>query len=204
MPNRRTYTDAQLKEAVASSSSWADVMEKIGKPRSGAAAHVRMVAGRLGLDSSHFIVRRNALPVMAAPPLPFTHGRTGIGSTSSLSIAMQWFLERGYLVSVPIEPAPYDLVTESDNGLERVQVKTTSRRDQAGGYKARLARSVYVSGAQPNSGGSYKLVPYEAGIVDYFFVITKDGTTYLIPATVVEGAVDISLSRYGEFKIERP
>jgi len=106
MPNNRTYTDQQLAEAVVGASSWADVMEKLGKPRSGAAMHVRKVADRLGLDSSHFIVRRNAVPVMESGPLPFGHPITGTGSTSSLSVAMQWFLERGYLVSVADRASP--------------------------------------------------------------------------------------------------
>lgn len=179
-------------------------MEKLGKPRTGAAAHVRKVADRLGCDSSHFVVRRNAVPVMESGAPPFQRPRTGIGSTPSLTVAMQWFLERGYIVSVPIEPAPYDLVTESDEGLKRVQVKTTSRRDQRGGFKARLTRTLYIPGAKPNSGGSYRAVPYEPGVIDYFFIITKGGTAYLIPAPVVEGATDIALVRYARFKIERP
>jgi hypothetical protein len=203
MPNHRTYTDEQLTTAVAVSSSWADVMEVLGKPRSGAAMHVRKVANRLGLDTSHFIVRRNSVPVMESGPLPFGRPNAGIGSTPSLSIAMKWFLERGYLVSVPIEPAPYDLVTESDDGLKRIQVKTTSRRDERGGFKARLTRSVYVSGAKPNASGSYRLAPYAPGVIDYFFILVKDGSTFLIPAQVVEGAVDIALNRYIQYKIER-
>jgi hypothetical protein len=48
---------------------------------------------------------------------------------------------------------------------------------------------VYASGAKPNASGSYRAVPYEPGVIDYFFIITKGGDTYLIPAPVVQGAV---------------
>jgi hypothetical protein len=178
-------------------------MEKLGKPRSGAAMHVRKVADRLGLDSSHFIVRRNAAPVLESGPLPFARPITGTGSASSLSVAMQWFLERGYLVSVPIEPAPYDLVTESDEGLQRVQVKSTSRRNPKGSYVVRLTRTVYVPGAKPNASGSYRAVPYEPGVIDYFFILTRSRDIYLIPAPVVAGATNIAVARYDKFKVDQ-
>ena len=43
-------------------------------------------------------------------------------------------MERGYLVCVPTEPAPYDIVVESDEGFVRVQVKSTSKHDPRGCY----------------------------------------------------------------------
>jgi hypothetical protein len=205
MPHPRTYTDAQLEEAVNTSTCWADVMERLGKPRSGDAAHVRKVADRLGFDSSHFMVRRNDLPVELPAGHDFQRARTGIGGPPSLSIAMQWFLERGYIVSVPIEPAAYDLVTESDDGLKRVQVKSTSRRERGGAFKARLTRRIYDPETTRNNAGSYRDVPYGPGMVDYFFIITRDGMAYLIPSGAVEGAQTIVLSeRYEHFKVERP
>jgi hypothetical protein len=58
MPNRRTYTDDQLRAAVVNSTCWADVMERLGKPRGRSAQDVRKVADDLGLDASHFVIRR--------------------------------------------------------------------------------------------------------------------------------------------------
>jgi hypothetical protein len=117
---------------------------------------------------------------------------------------MQWFLERGYIVSVPIEPAPYDLVTESDDGLKRVQVKSTARRERGGQFKARLTRRIYDPEAPKSSAGRYRDVPYRPGTIDYFFIITQAGTTYLIPSEVVEGVQVVILSdRYEHFRVER-
>jgi hypothetical protein len=50
--NRRTYTDAELRAAVGSSQTWAEVATKLGKStRSGASrAVMRKTAERLGLD----------------------------------------------------------------------------------------------------------------------------------------------------------
>jgi hypothetical protein len=169
-----------------------------------ATQHVRKVADRLGFDSSHFMVRRNDLPVELPAGHDFQRARTGIGGPPSLSIAMQWFLEGGYIVSVPIEPAAYDLVTESDDGLKRVQVKSTSRRERGGAFKARLTRRIYDPETTRNNAGSYRDVPYGPGMVDYFFIITQDGIAYLIPSGAVEGAQTIVLSeRYEHFKVER-
>ena len=203
MPNLRTYTDDQLRGAIAESSCWADVMEAIGKSRRQSAAYVRQVAERLGLDSSHFDVRRCDRPVQAGMSLPFRRQRTSSGSAPSLSVAMQWFLERGYLVSVPIEPAPYDLITESDQGLQRIQVKSSSMRPRGSGpFRVKLTHTAYVAGATRNSGGCYRQVPYEPGVIDYFFIATADEAKYLIPAHAVEGATCISLSeRYDGFKV---
>jgi plasmid stabilization system protein ParE len=52
--NRRTYTDAQLREAVQTSETWAEVAAKLGKnPRSGASRRVmRRAAELIHLDVS--------------------------------------------------------------------------------------------------------------------------------------------------------
>ena len=178
-------------------------MESIGKSRRGSAAYVRQVAERLGLDSSHFDIRRCDLPVQAGDPLPFRRQRTGAGSPPSLTVAMQWFLERGYIVSVPIEPAPYDLIAESDSGLQRIQVKSSSMRQRGTGpFLAKLTHTAYVPGAARNSRGCYRQVPYKPGVIDFFFIVAADGGKYLIPAQALEGATCISLSgRYDSFKV---
>jgi hypothetical protein len=105
-------------------------MAALGKtPGSGTGA-IKTVASRLGLDTSHFAHGRNFKPLPAAD-LPFVNV-VRRGGQSGLSIAARWFLDRGYVVSVPLEPAAHDLVTESDSGLKRVQVKSTQARRTAG------------------------------------------------------------------------
>ena len=137
MPNKRTYTDDQLRQAIAVGTNWSNVMVALGKtPGSGATA-VKAVAERLGLDTSHFAHRQSFKPVAAAPTL-FSNPPKG-GGRRGLSIGARWFLDRGYTVSVPLEPAAYDPVTESDDGLQRVQVKSTTCQERNGRYAASVS-----------------------------------------------------------------
>jgi hypothetical protein len=56
----RTYSDAALTEAVATSHSWRGVLRELGLLATSAAAarSVKREAARLGLDSSHFTGQR--------------------------------------------------------------------------------------------------------------------------------------------------
>src|SRR5512133_2342851 len=56
----RTWSDAQLTDAVAGSSNWRNVMRKLGLNASSAGAIriVRRDVDRLGLDTSHFRGKR--------------------------------------------------------------------------------------------------------------------------------------------------
>ncbi|GGO13944.1 group I intron-associated PD-(D/E)XK endonuclease [Micromonospora parathelypteridis] len=184
MGSQRTYTDEQVRDAVKSASCWADVMEALGKSRTYPQTFVKRTATELGLDVSHLGRQNSSVPVppqahhFSRPPAP--DGRSG------LSIAARWFLDRGYNVSVPLEPAVYDLIAESDDGLKRVQVKTTAAVERRSGrYRVRLLRSSYQAAAELNSRGRVRQVPYTNDEVDYFFVATAAGTTYLLPFAVV-------------------
>ncbi len=198
---RRSYTEQQLRDAVASATSWRDVMEALGKPRSNSAAHIKEHAQSLGLDSSHFEVKFTSQRPVAGD-LPFSK-LPAPGARSGLSIAARWFLDRGYTVSIPIEPAAYDLIAESDEGLQRVQVKTTSRFDAtSGGYVARLTRATYDPAVSPNARGNYRESPYPPGVVDFFFIIVTTGEMYLIPYSVVPGFQKVCLvKKYAAFMI---
>lgn len=48
-------------------------------------------------------------------------------------------LRRGYTPSIPVAATQYDLVVESDDGLRRVQAKTTTSKDN-GRWAVRIAR----------------------------------------------------------------
>ena len=124
------------------------------------------------------------------------------GGQSGLSIAARWLLDRNYTVSVPLEPAPYDLVTESDGGLVRVQVKTTRRRGANGRYAAGIGRLIHDATAPRNANGNRKSVPYGVDDIDYFFIITPV-KMYLIPIGVVAGSMQIVLDeKYAAFAVE--
>jgi PD-(D/E)XK nuclease superfamily protein len=197
--NRRLieYTEQQLRDAVAQATSWRGVMEALRMHRSNPGTHVKKDVARLGIDVSHFDPRFTKVP-QALGDLPFTQPAV-VGSASGLSTAAKWFLDRGYQVSIPIEPTAYDLITESDRGLQRVQVKTTNQRSRSG---VRLTRTVYDASVAPSARGKYHETPYDADTIDYFFVIVEGDAMYLIPYSVVAGFQRIVVDRkYAAFKI---
>ena len=196
----RTYTDDQLTAAVASARRWADVMEALGKGRGASSRHVKAAAERLGLDLAHLKFG----PILPQGPHPF-QGQKHFGAKGrgGLATAASWFLERGYNVSIPMEPGPYDMIVESDSGLKRVQVKTTRHMDAGSGrHVVRLARNIYDPSMPNNAAGRYRTVQYAADEVDLFFIITGDGKHYLLPFEVTNGQMSLSLEeKYGAFLI---
>ena len=199
MANKRTYTDEQLRDAVAESTNWTQVMRAIGKSPGSSNKAVVAVAERLGLDASHFTYKCSFRPVSGIA-MPFGNDIRH-GGQSGLSIAARWFLDRGYVVSVPLEPAPYDLVTESDEGLKRVQVKTTRATGRNGRYYAEINRRVHKATAHRNANGNRRRAPYSPDDVDYFFVITP-ASMFLIPVSVVPGVCQIVLDeKYTAFAV---
>lgn len=201
MSNPRRYTDEQLREAIETCPGWADVMSSLGKNRRTGSSSMRTVAHSLGIDTTHLDNRNHLKPKEAAEQI-FTKGKK-FGFLTGLSTASKWFLERGYLVSIPLEPAPYDLIADSDQGFQRIQVKTTSYRTQSGRYLARLTRTSYDVTAHLNTAGKYRSVAYDAGIIDYFFIVTDEQTKYLIPFNTVKGQLTVTLDhRYMGFKLD--
>lgn len=120
---------------------------------------------------------------------------------AALGLAIRWFLERGYTPSVPIEPTSYDLVVESDSGLLKVQVKTTTRRSKYGAWEVGVGHRPYCAEAPVNAGGRRKRIPYPKGAIDWFFVVTSDEDIYLIPQSQVKGKATLSLGhKYDNFR----
>jgi hypothetical protein len=194
MPNQRKYTDEQLIRAVATSTTWADVLEALGKRRGGSAKDVQGVAAGLGLDTSHFDYRRSRSQPIADDSLFSRAAQPDY--RSSLVIAARWFLDRQYIASVPLEVAPYDLVVESDKGLQRVQVKST------GFNQARIGRLQYDGAAEANARGRVRRTTYTENEVDLFFIVAPTGL-YLVPIRVVLGLGTISLEpKYSNFRVE--
>ena len=55
MPKKRSYTDEELREAVAQNKSWGNVLLALGlKIGGGSYSHIQKVAKDLNIDSSHF------------------------------------------------------------------------------------------------------------------------------------------------------
>lgn len=145
--------------------------------------------------------REEAVPKVENKGLPFGRDPTADNlRIEAVGVAIQWFLSRGYIPSVPVEPTRYDLVVESDAGLKRVQVKsaTTKNNDRE---MVGIARSEY-QGVESKYARRRKRVPYEPDDIDLFFIVTATGKMYLIPIGVVEGQLTLNLDdKYQAFKV---
>jgi hypothetical protein len=121
---------------------------------------------------------------------------------SAIGSATRWFLERGYVPSIPVEPSRYDLVVESDEGLKKVQVKTSAFKGTGGRWQVHVHRTAYDASVEARgAAGKRRSLSYLSTDVDYFFVITPD-SMYLIPIAAVGEAHNITLGRkYDPFKI---
>jgi hypothetical protein len=94
---------------------------------------------------------------------------------------------------VPCEPEVYDLIVDLQDGLKRVQVKSTTSHDARGNWTARI-------GHRPDgSPKSADFIPYGVDELDLFLIVDGDLLLYLIPATAVEGKTTLSLRGYREF-----
>jgi len=117
--------------------------------------------------------------------------------------AVSWFLRRGYVPSIPIEPARYDLVVESDEGLKRVQVKSTAYQER-GRFVVGITRQEYGGSRQTYSAmGRRTRTHYSSNDVDFFFIVTGSGDKYLVPIAVASGLTRLTLDRkYATYKVE--
>lgn len=102
----------------------------------------------------------------------------------------------GHRVSWPLEPAPYDLIVTTDSGIERVQVKTTTRR-QGNTWVCSLSRSRYTSRSTSLRRRSW----YTSDEIDSFGVVDGDLAVYRLPFSVVAGRSAIHLSRYSDYRV---
>jgi hypothetical protein len=76
-----------------------------------------------------------------------------------------------------------------ENGIKRVQVKTTTYYSK-GGWQAAVGRRPYSAGNREG------LVPYDPELIDWFFIVDGDLALYLIPSQVIAGRVQILLHTY--------
>ena len=204
-PHDGPVIDAEcLAAAVRASSSWAAVLRQLGLNQSGSAqARLRKQAEDLGLDSSHFRGQAWGSAPVDAVDTPFKRRRDlKLLRRAACAHATAWFMERGYTVCVPVEPAPYDLVVDSDEGLVRVQVKSTVSKERTDRWVVRISRMAYERGTKPGANGARVKCLYASGEIDYFFVVTPVGDYYLIPLSATTGLASLTLdSKYGAFKV---
>jgi len=117
-------------------------------------------------------------------------GDVGLGS------AINWFTQNEYTVCLPLtDNQGYDLVVEKDNGLEKVQIRTTYSKSEYGTYKVNLR----VCGGN-KSGNTVK--KFDPSIVDILYVLTENGDKYLIPTSFISNGNSIKLGKkWGEYKV---
>lgn len=150
------------------------------------------------IRSAHDAIRVQS-PV--APTLPFSRG-TEKRQLHRVAIAraILWFSERQYAVSLPLEPQQYDLIVDSDGGLLRVQVKSTTRRERSGGWLVATCRKAYDGSLASNAGGRRRAKSYSDSEIDQFFVVTGSGDLYLLPREVVGERKSLVLdTKYAKF-----
>ncbi|MGH9041231.1 MAG: group I intron-associated PD-(D/E)XK endonuclease [Acidimicrobiia bacterium] len=123
-------------------------------------------------------------------PNPRKQGNAGLG------IAIAYFSRIGVDVAIPLtDTQRYDLVIDNGQGLERVQVKTTTMK-QGRGYSVHL-RTVGGNKSQVVSRA------FHPSDYDWRFVVCGDATAYLIPTTAITSRSSLFLSRkYEPYRIQ--
>ena len=117
-----------------------------------------------------------------------TQGTVGLGS------AIDYFVRNNYIVSIPLNDSQdYDLIVDGEEGLKRVQVRTTSHK-RHGSYVVNLS----VSGGSATRRSQTRKVGTDMKY-DLLYVLCEDNTRYLIPKCVL-GRREKTLNK--DFKID--
>jgi PD-(D/E)XK endonuclease len=161
----------------------------------------------VGRRKSAISLRKRAQKIRMRPPIalglasPFANlPQEEMHHSASVAAAAEWFMRRGYMASLPVDQAPYDLIVESDEGLKKIQVKSTRQASpNDASWVVGIHRHVYQHSR--NSGVlRQKRVPYSLGEIDFFFVLTIAEDVYLIPLADTARKSNITLSSYGAYK----
>lgn len=190
----------ELKQAIDTSSSWAEVALAMGRDRK-SGDYFKRLAIKDSLDYS------NLSPSHMTPldkkdfEVPFekqdsknrlSQRRAAIGT------AINWFLSNGYSPSLPVEVEKYDLVVESPTGFQKVQVKSSEKVLSSGNHEVSLLTTYYNTETH-----KYEQRSYTEHEIDIFFVECLDGTKYIIPYAAVKGKQRITITKkYNTFKVE--
>ncbi|QKT07177.1 hypothetical protein HUN08_08190 [Gordonia sp. X0973] len=197
MSREPSYSDDEVRRAVAASRSWREVLRRLGLHAT-SGSQIRSVRGhadRIGVDTEHL---SRCSPVDVRPASDGHHGsdaqllkpepKMENLSRAGVLIAAAWYTMCGSEVSWPLEPCRYDLLEEREGRIRRVQVKTTT---------VQVGRSwkVYLS---TTSGGRRV---YGRAEIEEFFVITGDLALYVVPIGAVCGRQALHLGKYEEFRV---
>ena len=107
------------------------------------------------------------------------------GEVSEQIFSMKCFVEHGYMVSIPSGTADYDLVVDCDNGLKKVQVKSTKKTNG----------NVNICKGTNGQKGSKKY-PYPSDSVDFFAIhFSKIDEWYIIPRCATGDSMNIRIGK---------
>jgi hypothetical protein len=125
-----------------------------------------------------------------------THPNPRIQGNAGLGIAIAYFCRIGSSVAIPLtDTQRYDLIIDDGDGLQRVQVKTTTMK-QGHGYVVHL-KTVGGNRTQLN------VRPFHPSDYEWLFVVCGDATAYLIPTDAITARTCLYLSRkYERFRLE--
>ncbi len=112
-----------------------------------------------------------------------------------LGLAVAYFSGLGHTVSIPLtDSQAYDLLVD-DGRIKRVQVKTTTEKNVYGRYQVELRT---LGGNQ----SYHTQKKFDSSAVDLVFIVTEEGTKYLIPVNRIKARSRMSLGELTkEFKI---
>jgi hypothetical protein len=194
---RRRWSDEQLRQAVAECTTWEEVVTRLGLSTASGNVqpHIKGHTIRLDLDTSHLnaVSHQGRQPAEAIPFSTALLTDLRYLRTAGPVTAAAWFMLRGYVVSLPAEPAAYDLVVETQERMSRVQVKTTTYASRDG-WMATVGHH-----PDTHSKKGYGLLAYDPDEIDLFFIVDGDMTMYLIPSRAIAGRVRILLRTYRKY-----
>ncbi len=178
---KRSWAADELPAAIAASKSWTGVARRLkaGTDKKAIESMCEMAA-RMGLDTSHLVVRQDPLkmnPVMGLPEQTLAN----FGAEAEY-LAAAWFTSRGYKVTLASSGLPYDLIIDRGGELQKVQVKSTTKKPtSARTVIVKTSRLTASAGASTNR----RQLSYEPFDFDLFFILTGEGHVFLVPLTDV-------------------
>jgi hypothetical protein len=116
-----------------------------------------------------------------------------IKGKGSVGVAIAYYSLRG-MVNIPLEPCEYNLVFDNGILLHTVKVISCSYKTKYGIYSA----SIKTSGGNQPTTQTKVFNPNSCSIV---FVVTADMDLYEIPSDSIDATRQISLSKYGDYKV---
>ncbi len=113
-----------------------------------------------------------------------------------LGAAIRYYTAAGYTVSLPItDNQEYDLIVEKEDGLKRIQIKTTR-------FKRNDIYNVSLTIKGGNKSNS-TIKAFDPQKVDFIFILTDDGDEYEIPSSEVKQSISLGNSKL-HFKVTNP